>query len=251
MAFILTKKHVIAIGAVAYLAIAGLGYNYVVSPSLEKINIAQEDVDSAQTEVDTMQSKLSSLQTAQSQFAQVQSIDSQLAEQFPSEGGVQDLLNLIITGAAQSGIPSNQVSAVNFTPPVLVIPTGAAAAEAPADGTTPDATAEAPAPAATAPADGSTDAANSFGDGFAKIDVTFSATGSAQQLKDLLDYLNNMPRVLIITQATVSGDDGNKLVLAVTAKSYLFRSITTPSATPADGTDNTTASEDGGDSSEG
>lgn len=244
MAFILTKKHVIAIGAVAYLAIAGLGYNYVVSPSLEKINIAQEDVDSAQTEVDTMQSKLSSLQTAQSQFAQVQSIDSQLAEQFPSEGGVQDLLNLIITGAAQSGIPSNQVSAVNFTPPVLVIPTGAAAAEAPADGTT-------PAPAATAPADGSTDTANSFGDGFAKIDVTFSATGSAQELKDLLDYLNKMPRVLIITQATVSGDDGNKLVLAVTAKSYLFRSITIPSATPADGTGNTTASEDGGDSSEG
>lgn len=229
MAFILTKKYVIALGAVGCLAIAGIGFNYSVTPTMDRINASQEAVTTAESDVATMESKIASLQTAQSQFPEVQKIDTKLSEQFPSEGGVQNLLSLIVQGANSQGIPASQVTSINFSAPELVVASPAAGAtETPAASTA--------APAQTAPTASGTDATatapaaqTSFGEGFAQVAISLTLSGSPEQIQGFLKYINEMPRVVVVKQASMTNNDGT-VVLSMSAKGYLFRPITTPTA---------------------
>lgn len=230
MAFILTKKYVIALGAVGCLAIAGLGFNYSVMPTLDRVNTSQEAIDSAKTEVETMESRISSLKTAQTQFPQVQQIDAELSEQFPSEGGVQNLLSLIVQGASSQGIPANQVTSINFSPPELIVgdPAAGAATQAPAE--------EAPVESADGGAESTPatpEAQTSFGEGFAQVSISLSLSGTPEQIQGFLNYINEMPRVVVISQASMTDDNGN-VVLSMSAKGYLFRPITTPADNQAE-----------------
>lgn len=214
MAFILTKKIVIAIGAVAALAVTGLGINYVAMPTIDNIALSQEAVDTAEVEVADMQTRLSSLQTSQAQFPIIRGIDEDLEAQFPSTVE-ESLLQEIINGSGSSGAT---VKSVEFTPPAIVIPDAAAAdpnATVPAD-----ATAQADGTAAT-PETG-------FGDGFAEVSFSLVFEGSPQQVQGFLSYLNTTSRAIVVSQVSFTEESPGTVSASLTGKAYLSRLINIP-----------------------
>ena len=223
MAFILTKKIVIAIGAVAALAVTGLGINYVAMPTIDNIALSQEAVDSAEVEVADMQTRLSGLETSQAQFPIIRGIDEDLEAQFPSTVE-ESLLQEIINGSGSSGAT---VKSVEFTPPAIVIPDAAAAdpnAAVPADG----AVTETPADA-TAPADGTaTTPETGFGDGFAEVSFSLVFEGSPQQVQGFLSYLNTTSRAIVISQVSFTEESPGTVSASLTGKAYLSRLINIP-----------------------
>lgn len=229
MAFILTKKIVIAIGAVAALAVTGLGINYVAMPTIDNIALSQEAVDSAETEVADMQTRLSGLQTSQAQFPIIRGIDEDLEAQFPSTVE-ESLLQEIINGSGSSGAT---VKSVEFTPPAIVIPDGAAAdpnAAVPADGAVTETPADATAPAdGTVPADGTaTTPETGFGDGFAEVSFSLVFEGSPQQIQGFLSYLNTTSRAIVISQVSFTEESPGTVTASLTGKAYLSRLINIP-----------------------
>ena len=229
MALLLTKKYTIALGVVGAIAITGLGINYVIMPTLDNVGTSQQAVVDAQGEVDVMNARLASLQASQSQFDAIQTIDQELSQQFPAEGGVQTLLDLILAGAAANGIPAQNVSAITFSPPVLVVPAVPVEETAPVEeATATEDAAPVEEPVDTEPAE----ATNTFGDGFAKIDLTLSLKGTPEQITGFLNYLNTMNRVVIVSQTTMGADgDTGDYLLSLTGKAYLFRPIAVPTTT--------------------
>lgn len=235
---ILTKKYVIAIGAVACLAIAGLGVNYAVLPTVASVQEAQMNISDAETSRDAMQSRLSGLQNAQAQFPKIEAVNTSLTAQFPETGQTQQLLDQIFQGASQNGMSTSQIKNITFEPPKIVTPvvaapttpaTGDAAASPSA--VTPDSTVDSGTGTGTSGA-----AQTALPEGFATLGFSMSLEGSADQVRGYLDYLNNLDRVVSIKEYTVSEAGEGVFTLAFSATTYVYRAIATPSApvNPAD-----------------
>lgn len=236
MAFILTKKYVIALGVVAGLAVAGLGVNFAVMPTISNVTLAREEVDAAKLEVDDMQTRLAALQESENNFAFIQGIDEELRQQFPSSVE-ESLLNEILRVSASQGMGSNQVKSLQFDAPVLVIPSAPA-------GTTETA------PVTPAPTDGATAetgdvaaAETSFGDGFAEVSFQLSLEGSQAQIIGFLQELNKSSRAIVVSQSGMT-QEGENYVLSLTGKAYLSRLITPPPAPGEAVAEDTTTTEE-------
>lgn len=231
---ILTKRYVIIIGTIASVAIAGLGVNYAVLPSIGSIQEAQTNIQDAESSRDMMQTRLTGLETAKDQFESIQAINSDLALQFPETGQTQLLLDQLFIGAALSGMSTNQIKSIDFSPPTIQTPEIPVAA-APTE-TAPPAEGEAtpsPADTATPPA---ADAQTALPEGFATLEFSLSLEGSPQQIQAYLNYLNSLQRVVTIREATISqaSDDGGLYTLALSATTYVYRAIPLPTETPVE-----------------
>lgn len=220
MALVLTKKYVIAIGVVACIAIAGLGVNYVVMPSVSSVTEAQANIVEAEDSKDGMNARLSGLQTSQAQYAQIESINSSLTSQFPETGQTQQLIEQLFAAAEQNGMSRNQITNLSFEAPTITTPEVAAPVAAPAEGEAAGAPAEGDAAAAPA-------AATAVPEGFAKLNLSITLEGSQQQVSGYLDSLNKMDRVITIRDLSLNPESGN-VSLSFSAVAYVYKAIPEP-----------------------
>lgn len=226
MAFILTKKYVIALGAVAALAVTGLGVNYVAMPTISSYNEANVAIADAESSKSMMEARLGGLQAAKDQFVDVETINNDLSKQFPENGETQQLIEQILAGAASAGIPSNNVSNMEFQAPTIFTPPVAATPETPpAEGTEPV--------AETPPAEGEVPAENpeaqlAVPEGFATLDLSVSLKGTPEQIQRFITYLNSMDRVVTVREVTLSTEAEGDVTLSFTATTYVYRAIPAP-----------------------
>lgn len=229
MALVLTKKYVIAIGVVASIAIAGLGANYVVMPTLASVNEAQTNITDAEESKASMEARLAGLQAAEEQYPQIEAINSSLTGQFPESGQTQQLIEQIFKAATDNGMTRDQVASISFDAPTIETPE-VAAPVAPAEGeAAPAEGGDAVADPAAAPA-----ATTAVPEGFAKLNLSISVSGTQEQVSKFLDSLNKMDRVITVRELSINPDgEGDNVTLAFSATAYVYRAI------PAPGTLNT------------
>ena len=241
MAFVWTKKGVIAATVVASIAVVGLGINFAIMPTLGNISTANTNIADAQDTVSSLETQLVKIQESKKVFENVKTINKSLGAQFPDTGETQLIIEEILTAANANGIPSSSVTSLQFVAPVLKTPT--IPVVAPTTPTTPGKTTPSkptptPTPAPTTPPAGSATApVTTVADGYAELALTVSIDGNPGQIKGFLNSINKLDRAILIKAATFSTDPTTGVVtLGFTATSFIYA----PIPEPADATGTTT-----------
>jgi Tfp pilus assembly protein PilO len=224
MAFVLTKKMVKILGVIGCVAIAGLGVNVAILPTINTINTANQSITDAQDSMTAMQSRVTTLEAAKTDYDKIKGINDELSAQFPENGQTQLLIEQLLASANNNGISSNNVTSISFVAPTIKTPP-VAPAPTPTETEAPAAEGEEATPEEAPAADA---AQTSVGDGYAVLEFSLSLTGTPAQVTGFLDTLNKLPRVVIIKETSFNAEGEGTVTLAFTAQTYVYQAIPEP-----------------------
>lgn len=171
------------IGALALLAIAGLGWTFVVGPETSALSEARQEVVDTRDQNAVLAAQLAALRKQSEQLTQTRRTARELAELFPPTADQPGLFEQVTAAAVDAGIGADGVTTLSPTPPQV--------------GT---------ADASGSPSDGGTAAGGSAPD-LARQSVIVTATGTYEETLRLLENLEDMDRAYLVTSVS-TGDDG-------------------------------------------
>ena len=208
-----------AVGSLALLVVAGLGWLLVVGPETDALAQAREEISTVRDQNTVLTSQLAALERQREGLAETRRDARRLAELFPPTADQPGMFEEVTTAAVDAGIGPQGVTTLTPTPPVLGT-TGTEAAAAPA----PDPAADpAPDPAA-APAAGA--------QLLARQTVTVAVTGTYDQTQRLLENLEHMPRAYLVTAvALASGSEGGEFTTTITGDMFVMPPVIDPGKT--------------------
>lgn len=167
------------VGAVSLLAVAALGWTFVVGPETSTLSDRQDEVTATREQNVQLSTELAQLEKQQEQLGATRRTAAALAAKFPPTADQPGVFEEVTAAAVEAGIGADGVTALVPTPPTI----GAAADPA--------------APASTT---------DSGGGLLARQTVTVSVSGTYDQTQRLLENLEHMRRAYLIHTVSVTGD---------------------------------------------
>ncbi len=208
-----------AVGSLALLVVAGLGWLLVVGPETDALAQAREEISTVRDQNTVLTSQLAALERQREGLAETRRDARRLAELFPPTADQPGMFEEVTTAAVDAGIGPQGVTTLTPTPPVLGT-TGTEAAAAPA----PDPAADPATDPAAAPAAGA--------QLLARQTVTVAVTGTYDQTQRLLENLEHMPRAYLVTAvALASGSEGGEFTTTITGDMFVMPPVIDPGKT--------------------
>ena len=208
-----------AVGSLALLVVAGLGWLLVVGPETDALAQAREEISTVRDQNTVLTSQLAALERQREGLAETRRDARRLAELFPPTADQPGMFEEVTTAAVDAGIGPQGVTTLTPTPPVLGT-TGTEAAAAPA----PDPAAAPATDPAAAPAAGA--------QLLARQTVTVAVTGTYDQTQRLLENLEHMPRAYLVTAvALASGSEGGEFTTTITGDMFVMPPVIDPGKT--------------------
>lgn len=172
-----TPKASKVVGALGLLAVAGLGWTFVLGPETSSLADARAEVDAARQQNSVLLQQLSQLKAQEQELQQTRRVARDLQEKFPPTADQPGLFQQVTQAAVDAGIGANGVTTLAPSPPVIGSATGGVSAAQPAAGS----------------------------GALASQDVSVSVTGSYDQTEQLLHNLERMKRAYLVTSVSLSG----------------------------------------------
>lgn len=166
------------LGALALVVVAGLGWLFVLGPQTAALTDVRTQTTAARDQSAALSLQLTTLKKQQEQLPQTRAASAALTAKFPATADQPGLFEAVTKAVSDAGIPSENLTALTPTPPV--VGTG-------------DETAAVPLPTVSDPA------AN-----LATQTVTVSVEGTYDQTRRLLANLEQMSRAYLVTSLTVT-----------------------------------------------
>ena len=183
------------IGALALVAIAALGWTFVLGPETGSLSDTRAQVDAARQQNAVLLQQLSQLKGQEQELRKTRRQAKALQTKFPPTADQPGLFAQVTQAAVDAGIGPQGVTTLAPTPPVIGSATGGVSAEAPAAGS----------------------------GTLASQDVSVSVTGSYDETQQLLENLEDMPRAYLITSVALSGaGDGGGGAYTTTITGHMF-----------------------------
>lgn len=167
------------VGAVSLLAIAVLGWTFVVGPETSVLAEQQESVTTTRDQNAQLSTQLAQLEQQREQLGATRRTAAALAAKFPPTADQPGVFEEVTAAAVEAGIGADGVTALVPTPPTI---------GGEADPSAPTA---------------STDAGGGL---LARQTVTVSVSGTYDQTQRLLENLEHMRRAYLIHTVSVTGD---------------------------------------------
>jgi Tfp pilus assembly protein PilO len=203
-----------AVGTLALLAVAGLGWLVVVGPETDSLTQTREQITTVRDQNMVLTSQLAVLERQRDGLAETRRDARKLAELFPPTADQPGMFEAVTTAAVDAGIGPQGVTTLTPTPPVLA--TTGTDATAPATDPAAD---PATAPAATAQL-------------VARQTVTLAVTGTYEQTQRLLENLEHMSRAYLVTAVSLaSGSEGGEFTTTITGDMFVMPPVTDPGKT--------------------
>lgn len=202
------KRTITLLGIGAILVVILLGYVGVVAPFVTDVQKTQQEIVTAEEANAQARAQIAELQTVQAQEGEVAKVEERLSNQFPAAADPDSLRNQVYAIAGKNNVDAE----VKTDMPSLIQGAGGAAESA-------DASAEntgAGAGAAASP--------------LASMTLSISAEGAQNDVVAFLRDLEDMDRVVVAQNVSLSESDKN-YVLDIPAISYLYKGIPSPSET--------------------
>ena len=208
-----------AVGSLALLVVAGLGWLLVVGPETDALAQAREEISTVRDQNTVLTSQLAALERQREGLAETRRDARRLAELFPPTADQPGMFEEVTTAAVDAGIGPQGVTTLPPPPPGL----GTPGTDAPAPPAPPTAAAPATDPAA-APAAGA--------QLLARQTVTVAVTGTYDQTQRLLENLEHMPRAYLVTAvALASGSEGGEFTTTITGDMFVMPPVIDPGKT--------------------
>ena len=203
------------LGAATLLLIAGRGWLFARRPETATLDEVDVGIQTARDQNSSLELQLLSLTKQARELSATRRRADVLAEIFPPTAAQPDLFDAVTDAAERAGLPADDVTALTPTEPVLGTAT-------PATGVQP----------------GSADA------GIAQQTVTVTIEGSYEEVRQLLENLELMPRAYLITSVTLgAGTTGTAYATTITGSMFLMPPAPEPGAIDTSGAD--TSASDG------
>jgi len=197
------------VGSLCLVAVAALGWTFVVGPETSTVSETHAQVDAARAQNATLVQELSELKGQQTQLRKTRAVAVELASKFPPTADQPGLFEQVTAAAVAAGIGPDGVTTLAPTPPTIGSATGGVSADQPAVGT----------------------------GTLATQTVTVSVTGSYDQTERLLENLEHMPRAYLITSVALSGSgEDTESTFTTTIAGSMF--VMPPVAEPGGGNEN-------------
>lgn len=168
------------VGSLSLVVVAGLGWMVVVGPETAALAETRAEIQVIRDQNHNLTLQLSTLERQASELGRTRQVARDIAEMFPPTADQPGLFTAVTAAAVDAGIGARGVTVLAPTAPVVggADPvTGAVTAEPPAGG-----------------------------DDLARQTVTVSVSGGYDQTERLLENLEHMPRALLVTSVTVTGE---------------------------------------------
>jgi Tfp pilus assembly protein PilO len=191
------NRRALGIGALVVVLVLVLWYTFLWSPTNADIKEAQDRQEAAQAQADQLRTEIQRLRAAQ------QDEPAQRARLELLRGGIPDDPNL-----AQFILDTNDAAVRAGIEFISVAPTPPSAAAAPAG-------AAAATTATTAPATGGAASAAP-----AEVRIALQIQGGYFQVLDFLNRLDQMPRIVVTDNITVTSDTASRLSVTLAARMF-------------------------------
>lgn len=166
------------VGAVSLLAVAALGWTFVVGPETSELSDTRETIESTRDQNVQLAAQLALLERQREELGATRRAAAKLAEKFPPTADQPGVFEEVTAAAVEAGIGADGVTALVPTPPMIGASTDPAA------------------PATTDPGNGL----------LARQSVTVSVSGTYDQTQRLLENLEHMRRAYLVRTVAVAGD---------------------------------------------
>lgn len=228
----LNKRTTNLLGAGVILILLVLAWLFVVSPSITKQQELNTALQTAKEQTEQYKGQIVTLQQVKADIGTYEQQDQDLSRKFPSSAEIELLLNDITNAGNKSQVGA--ITQVETGTPELVVPEGAAAPAAPAEGVeAPPAEGEAapPAEGEEAPAvDGEVAAPETPSNDLAIMELTITAEGSQESLRNFASNLASMPRAFLINNTSITCEEKNtsSCDASIVGTTYLHRPAPSP-----------------------
>lgn len=215
-------KNIKLVGFASVGVIALLGIGLVGMPLIGQTARWSEDEKVIQEQNQKIEDQVVALQKIQSNTDAVSALNDELNKKFPATANVPLLLSDISAAAANSGISSNNITAINIKNPELYVAPVAPAAKtdtASKDTSTSESTA-APEPAK-----------------LATMKIEVSVIGTPQALSEFLKNLGKIDRAIKVDTTTIAlssdKNGGNEQSMTISGTTLLYAGLEVPNADTA------------------
>jgi len=197
------------VGSLCLVAVAALGWTFVVGPETSTVSETHAQVDAARAQNATLVQQLGELKGQQAEVRKTRAVAVELAAKFPPTADQPGLFEQVTAAAVAAGIGPDGVTTLAPTPPMIGSATGGVSADQP-----------------------------EVGSGtLATQDVTVSVTGSYDQTQRLLENLEHMPRAYLITSVALAGSgEDTDSTFTTTIAGHMY--VMPPIAEPGSGNEN-------------
>ena len=197
------------LGTAALLLVAALGWLLALRPETTDLDEVRAGIQAARDQNSALQLQLLSLTKQADELPATRKRAEVLAEIFPPTAAQPGLFDAVTDAAQRAGLPADDVTALTPTEPLV--------------GTTAPGTGVQP---------GTVDA------GIAQQTVTVTVEGSYEEIRQLLENLELMPRAYLITSVTLgAGTTGTAYATTITGSMFLMPPATPPAAVATGGAD--------------
>lgn len=226
----LNKRTTNLLGIGVILILLVLAWLFVVSPSITKQQELNQDLQAAKELTEQYKQQITVLEQVKADIQIYESQDADLSRKFPSNAEIEFLLNDITEAGSKAGVAN--ITQVETETPEMVIPEGGEAA--PADPAGEEPAGEEPAPPAddaSVDSGGTSDQAPS--NDLAIMNLTITAEGSQDSLRQYASNLGQMPRAFLINTTSITCDEGSadSCNTTITGTTYLHRPAPLPTET--------------------
>jgi Tfp pilus assembly protein PilO len=188
------------LGGICMVLIIALGWLLIVGPKTAALADVRLQIADTRDQNDTLKLQLIALQKQAEQLGEVRSTARALAVKFPPTADQPGLFREITAAAQNAGIGPDGVTSLAPTPPV----------------------------------EGGGDAASGIqleepSEGLAKQTMAIAVTGSYDQMQQLLENLEEMPRSFLITSVALSGGaDGGEFTTTISGDMFVMAPAVDP-----------------------